>query len=321
MELNVWCRASLAGASYDKQRGRWNVTVDLGNEGSRQLHPDHIVMATSVSGKAKRAAIPGLEDFSGTVVHSSEFTASEPWRDKNVVVFGTGTSAHDIVQDLHLHNARVTMVQRGSTMITNLEPSAQLYDQIYYDDDGPSLEVRDLINTSVPLDLIKQSHKGLTAKAREFDAPLLDSLERVGFKLEFGDDDTGWPLKYRKRGGGYYFNSGCSELIANGDVKLIQYADVDQVTAAGVSMNDAQQLPADLIVLATGYHTQDQLLRELFSQDIADRVGPVWGFDDDTQELRNMWRKTSQPGLWFTGGSFSQCRMYSKYLAMQIEGA
>ncbi|PPK41186.1 hypothetical protein B0G57_13721, partial [Trinickia symbiotica] len=36
-------------------------------------------------------------------------------------------------------------------------------------------------------------------------------------------------------------------------------------------------------------------------------------------ELRNMWTRTDQPGLWFTGGAFSQCRIYSKYLALQIK--
>jgi hypothetical protein len=32
-----------------------------------------------------------------------------------------------------------------------------------------------------------------------------------------------------------------------------------------------------------------------------------------------MWSRTSQPGLWLTGGAFSQCRIYSKYLALQIK--
>jgi hypothetical protein len=30
------------------------------------------------------------------------------------------------------------------------------------------------------------------------------------------------------------------------------------------------------------------------------------------------WR-TKQPGLWFTGGAFSQCSIYSKILALQIK--
>jgi putative flavoprotein involved in K+ transport len=39
---------------------------------------------------------------------------------------------------------------------------------------------------------------------------------------------------------------------------------------------------------------------------------------DDDGELRNMWRPTGQPGLWLTAGSLAQCRIYSRYLALQI---
>ena len=78
---------------------------------------------------------------------------------------------------------------------------------------------------------------------------------------------------------------------------------------------------ADLIVLATGYKGQDHLVEQLFGADVARKVGPVWGFDERTQELRNMWIPTGQDGLWFQGGSFAQCRMYSKYLALQIKAA
>jgi hypothetical protein len=60
-------------------------------------------------------------------------------------------------------------------------------------------------------------------------------------------------------------------------------------------------------------------VRKLFGDSVADRVGPVWGIDEDKQELRNMWMRTGQPGLWFIAGSFAQCRIYSKYLALQIK--
>jgi putative flavoprotein involved in K+ transport len=59
-------------------------------------------------------------------------------------------------------------------------------------------------------------------------------------------------------------------------------------------------------------------VRKLFGDEIATRVGPIWGFGD-TQELRNMFVRTPQPGLWFIAGSLAQCRIYSKYLALQIK--
>jgi hypothetical protein len=77
-------------------------------------------------------------------------------------------------------------------------------------------------------------------------------------------------------------------------------------------------LKAELFVLATGYKGPDHLLAQLFGDEIAKRVGRVWGFDEATQELRNMWTRTPQPGLWFTGGAFSQARIYSRYIALQI---
>ena len=54
-----------------------------------------------------------------------------------------------------------------------------------------------------------------------------------------------------------------------------------------------------------------------FGDEVAAAVGQVWGLDDEG-ELRNMWRPTAQPGLWFHAGSLYQCRVFSKYLALQI---
>ena len=84
-------------------------------------------------------------------------------------------------------------------------------------------------------------------------------------------------------------------------------------------MRNGDTLPADLIVLATGFKGQDYLVRKLFGDDVADHVGPIWGFDPEQQELRNMWVRTGQPGLWFIAGSFAQCRIFSKYLGLQIK--
>ena len=72
-------------------------------------------------------------------------------------------------------------------------------------------------------------------------------------------------------------------------------------------------------MLATGYKGQEALVQRLFGDVVADKVGPIWGYGPD-QELRNMFTRTAQPGLWFLAGSLAQCRIYSKYLALQIKG-
>jgi hypothetical protein len=158
----------------------------------------------------------------------------------------------------------------------------------------------------------------LTAQSKALDQALLDGLERIGFKLDFGEDGTGWQFKYLTRGGGYYFNVGCSDLLAEGAIRLAQFSDIAAFVAEGALMRNGETLRAELIVLATGYKGQEYLVHKLFGDDVANRVGPIWGFGEG-DELRNMYTRTAQPGLWFIAGSLAQCRINSKFLALQIK--
>ena len=66
---------------------------------------------------------------------------------------------------------------------------------------------------------------------------------------------------------------------------------------------------------------------DLISQEVADKVGKVWGLGSDTTkdpgpwegEQRNMWKPTQQEALWFHGGNLHQSRHYSLYLALQLK--
>ena len=318
MEINFWTGTTFDGAEYDEATQRWAAHVRRADGTARTLRPKHIVIATSVSGTPNIPRIDTLENFAGQVLHSSQFAGGKDFAGRSVLVFGTGTSAHDICQELHAHGADVTMVQRSPTMVVNVDPSAQLYDQSYLGD-GPPVEIRDILNSGIPLPVIKAAHKLITNEVKKLDADLLQRLEQAGFRLEFGEDGTGWPLKFRTRGGGYYFNVGCSELIADRKIRLVQASDIERFAAQGLVLADGSTLNADLVVLATGYKGLDRVVHERFGETVAQRVGPIWGFNEKTQELRNMWTRTPQPGLWFTGGAFSQCRIYSRYIALQID--
>ena len=131
---------------------------------------------------------------------------------------------------------------------------------------------------------------------------LLKGLEARGFQLTFGEDDTGFQMMYLRRGGGYYFNVGCSDMIVDGRIGLLQYDTIDRFVAGGVVLKDGTTRPLDLVVVATGYESQQEFVRATLGNDVAERIGPVWGFDEGG-ELRNMWGPTAQDGLWFTAGS------------------
>ena len=95
----------------------------------------------------------------------------------------------------------------------------------------------------------------------------------------------------------------------------------------GVKLDDGTELPADLIVYATGYGSMNGWAADLISQEVADKVGKVWGLGSDTPkdpgpwegEQRNMWKPTQQEALWFHGGNLHQSRHYSQFLALQLK--
>ena len=135
MELNYWPATELVGGRYDEQERQWRVVLRQADGTEREMRPRHVVMATGVSGIPSVPDIPSLQNFAGTVLHSSQYDDGEAWHGKDAIVIGTGNSGHDIAQDLHSSGANVTLVQRSPTLIVNIEPSAQLPYALY--DEGP----------------------------------------------------------------------------------------------------------------------------------------------------------------------------------------
>ena len=64
---------------------------------------------------------------------------------------------------------------------------------------------------------------------RERDADFYKRLEKAGFLLDYGDDNSGLFMKYLRRGSGYYIDVGASELIANGSIRLKSGVDVEEL--------------------------------------------------------------------------------------------
>jgi len=318
MELNVWTSTEMVSGSYDEAEGVWGVMLrNVENGSERTVRPRHVIYATGVSAIPVMPNAPGLEDFIGTVMHSGAYKGGREWKGKNAIVLGTGTSGHDVGQELTTCGAHVTLMQRRPTHVVSLKQAQRVYAHYF---EGPPVADSDLLATAAPYPTLVKSFQLLTEAMLEEDKDLLTALEDVGFKLDHGggEDRTGFQMMYLRKGGGYYFNVGASDMIIDGRIKLVHCDEMDRFVPEGLRMKDGRVLPADLVVAATGYLNLQDTLRTFMGDEMAERVGPVWGFGEE-QELRNMWQRTAQPGLWFTAGSLAQCRIYSKYLALQIK--
>lgn len=329
MELNYWTRSTCKSARYDEAKGEWTVVID--RDGTEvTLHPKELVLATGMSGKPNMPSFPGMDRFKGDQQHSSQHPGPDAYAGKKVVIVGSNNSAHDIAAALWEHDADVTMVQRSSTHIVKSDSLMEIGLGALYSEQavaaGVTTEKADMIFASLPYRIMHQWQVPLYDQIRARDSDFYAGLEKAGFKLDFGDDDSGLFMKYLRRGSGYYIDVGASQLIIDGKIKLA-HGQVAEITETGVLLDDGTELPADLIVYATGYGSMNGWAADLIGQDVADRVGKCWGLGSGTTkdpgpwegEQRNMWKPTQQPGLWFHGGNLHQSRHYSLYLALQLK--
>ena len=329
MEVPYWSKTTCLSAAFDESEQRWTVEVD--RDGERlTLHPTQLVLATGMSGKPNVPTFPGQDVFAGDQHHSSHHPGPDQYVGKRAVVIGSNNSAHDICKALVENGVDVTMVQRSSTHIVKSDSLMDLGLGDLYSERalaaGMTTEKADLTFASLPYRIMHQFQIPIYDAIRERDKDFYDRLEAAGFDLDWGGDGSGLFMKYLRRGSGYYIDVGACDLIADGSIKLA-HGDVSHLTADAVVLADGTELPADVVVYATGFGSMNGWAADLIGQDVADRVGKVWGLGSDTTkdpgpwegEQRNMWKPTRQPNLWFHGGNLHQSRHYSLYLALQLK--
>lgn len=318
MQLNYWSQTELVEGTYDEVEGRWTVVLRFADGTERTMRPQHVVMATGgVGGRPERPNLPGLASFEGDVLHTKEFTQGSDYRGKRVLVVGVGTSGHDTARELYLHGAQVTMLQRSPVTVINLETTRLAYSPAFFD--GTPTEVADLMTmTGWVYPILKKNLGRLGKMCTDIDRPMLEQLEQKGLRLRFPENGFLWQVY--ERFSGYYLNVGASELIISGDITVIQSSDTRTFTSNGLELEDGSLLPFDSVILATGYQNQRVETEALFGREIADRVGDIGGFDE-VGELRNTYKPTAQPGLWFTSSGLSSGRQLAPSMAAMIKGS
>ncbi|CAI4214950.1 unnamed protein product [Parascedosporium putredinis] len=296
LELNVWTRTELVHTRWDDETGLWTVIVhrrrEDGTSEVRTFHPRHVIQATGHSGKKNMP--------------------------EKAIVVGCCNSGHDIAQDFLEKGYDVTIVQRSTTHVVSSAAITGIGLQGVYSEDAPPVDDADLLIHGLPTAVLKALNVTIAQKEAEFDKELLDGLEKAGFRTDPGPDGAGLIIKYFQRGGGYYIDVGASRLIAEGKIKVKQGQEISEVLPHGLRFADGDELEADEIVFATGYQNMRTQTRLTFGDDIARRVGDVWGFNDEG-EMRTIWQKSGHPGFWFHGGNLALCRYYSALLALQIK--
>ncbi len=169
--------------------------------------------------------IPSLRNFAGTVLHSSQYQDGEAWKGKRALVIGTGNSGHDIAQDLHVER------REGHAGAAQPDPDRQRRAE-------RAAPLRALRRRAAAGGL-RPDHDVDAARARPEDATSCSPSRRSAStrtcstsSSASGSSSTSartapaGSSSISTRGGGYYFNVGCSDLIVEGEIGLAQFSDI-----------------------------------------------------------------------------------------------
>jgi len=330
MELDFWGSTVCRKALFEEQAGRWHVSVERDGV-PMAIRTAQLVLATGLSGIPNRPLFPGADKFEGVQLHSSDYVDGASLAGKRCVVIGANNSAHDICVDLWTNDAEVTMIQRSATTVVKASALKRLAERGPYSEDaiaaGIDVERADLLTASRPFRVQEGVDRANCQRIQREDSDFYSRLRATGFLLDFGEDETAIAGKYMRRASGYYIDVGASDLIIEGDIKVLSGLEVAKLRQNSLVLSDGTEVPADAIIYATGYGPMDGWVEMLISKEVAQKVGRCWGLGSGTAgdpgpwegELRNMWKPTAQEGLWFHGGNLAQSRFYSLHLALQIK--
>ncbi|KAG6867785.1 hypothetical protein C0993_011115 [Termitomyces sp. T159_Od127] len=257
----------------------WHVCINRGDGSERTFTVKHIVFATGLgSNDGTFPKYPGMDSFKGQILHSSRHKKATDHLGKKVVVVGA----------------------------------------CIYSEDGLPTDIADRVTASFPhhfnVGLAQRSTKAIA----ELDKDLLDALRARGFKVNFGTKGTGFLMLAWMKAGGYYLDTGTSQLIADGKIKLKAGGSIESFTETGLKFDDGSELPADVVIFATGLGDTRNHIRKVVDEEVFKRVKPVWGFDPEG-ELKGVWRDLGVKGLWSMLGNLALCRFHSKHIALQIK--
>ncbi|OBR11016.1 Flavin-binding monooxygenase [Colletotrichum higginsianum IMI 349063] len=113
-------------ADWTSARSSWVLKVaDASGEKVKTIAARFVVLGTGYYDYEQplAAEIPGIQDFEGRVVHPQFWPEDLDYRDKKVVIIGSGATAVTLLPNIATDAQRVTMLQRSPTYIVGMPPS------------------------------------------------------------------------------------------------------------------------------------------------------------------------------------------------------
>ncbi len=295
LRRNVRFRTEVTSAEYDSTTQRWHVSA-VGPDGEAlQLTSNAVISAVGVLNRPKIPPLPGLNSFQGRLFHSARWPEDVDLAGARVALVGAGASAMQIGPAIASQVASLTIFQRSPQWIAPNEvyfspvgddvhwlmEHVPFYSGwyrarltwIYNDKVHPTLQIDpDWNEERVSINAANHAHR------RVYTRYLTKQLEGRPDLVAKSLPD------YPPFGKRMLLDNGWYTMLRRPNVDLVTEA-VTDVTEAGLIDSAGQAHEFDVIIMATGFHTD----RFLYPMDVTGRSGcttrEVWGEHDATAYL------------------------------------
>lgn len=278
--------AEVVAAEYESAGTghQWRVRLADGEE----FEADFVFCATGVLHHPSIPDIPGLESFSGDMVHTARWDDSIVTNDKRIAVLGTGSTGIQVVSALQREASHISHFVRSPQWILwapmtlpqprlvaeLLRRAPRAHDAIYQGLLSFSGVLADVVLTPTWRRRAVQQYARISLRAQVRDPELRRQLT-----------PDYQPLCKRQVVSGRYY-----QAIQRSNASLVT-DDITEVTPTGITTADGRHHEVDLIVLATGFKAHNYMR----PMNIVGRDGIT--LDDAWVKGPKAYRMTAIPGF------------------------
>jgi cation diffusion facilitator CzcD-associated flavoprotein CzcO len=244
-------RQAVETADWDSAAQRWRLGVRQADGSLQSLSCRFLWMAQGYYHHRKGywPQWEGMESFQGTITHTEEWDEGLDYAGKRVALIGSGATAATVVPAMAGTAAHVTMVQRSPTWFfpaPNVNEMAELLRPL----DLPPEWVHEIVRRKRNFDQAETTRR-CREETEAVKAELLGAVQALlpeGYDMRhFTPSYDPWRQRLAFVPDGDLFAG-----IREGKASVVT-GEIARFTPDGIAMADGAHVPADLIVLATGF--------------------------------------------------------------------
>ncbi len=296
LRRHVRFQTEVTSLAYDDASAMWDVTV-RGKDGAEEvLRVNAVINAHGPVNRFKWPAIPGLERFNGSRVHTASWDPALDLKGKRVAVIGTGASSAQLIPAIVDEVAALTIFQRTKHwVIYNPEVMSQVTPGIKY-----ALRhiphyrewfrfrvywfAADGLFPNVLKDPNWKDETGMSVSALN-DGMRQFALAHINAKFADRPDllakvTPDFPI-FSKR---IIMDGGLFDAYKRDHVMLEQ-GKIDEITPTGIRMMDGTEYAVDVLICATGFDVANMLGNLTVTGKGGRNLRDEWGTDDPRAHL------------------------------------